>query len=797
MIRATRHRVGRLGWQLSTVAIFGLLGGAVQGLNLLVLVASMGLAVMLVQWRLSRYMIDSVRVDRRLPAEVFARRSVSIRYLVSNRSSWLPLWLIRIDDRIVYDPPPPPGGSGAAAEVRRLVRSVWRMGRTPVGQRFATAAGILRPGRSETVSVQLHVSRRGRYRLEPWMVSTVAPLSVTRAWRVGVAAAGDRRTLLERYLARRGAAAPGADRGVNGPVRLDVFPAPAELARDWRKQLPCRAGMNDQRSGGWHANADEFFGLREYRTGDNPKHIHWRTTARLGRPAIRQHEMRRSYRLCVVADVGGGVGADVRGGVGGGGQFDESVDEEILSLLTAILMAMGDGGDVSVAIPGSPPRWFPPGNSVAALSDKLRCLAAVDLQYGGSVGAALQHCIDAVGRGGVGRRAASQRLGDLLVLSSRSLVAANASERPERGGESGLEIAMRQWRGWGAIRWVDLSGEDRGRWIRPAADQPVGRSPLAPAGAGGVNVPSPADDRDNPATTDHPAAVGQFTCASTAAAAAFGGLIAGSSDKTEPLAVIAVLAAVVGYFLVDRWRLFALPGVIVYVALGLVSIYSSMGFFSNSGGPNGRHRRIVDRRSVGPAAADQAPPADRAVVALCDPGRDRRGGPDPIGQLWVLVVAAVDQPRLGVRFDGDRIDVGPTDRLGAGRGGHRCASAAASKAGAAGCGCPADRAPASVGGVATGICDSVGLAAVSTLTAVGCSGPATPPGGTSGPTRWRSPPWSACWRCRRSRFLVHGSSSLRPARCSPAGGWRRPRWATATPSICNRSVGCCRITKPC
>ncbi len=460
MIRATRHRVGRLGWQLSTVAIFGLLGGAVQGLNLLVLVASMGLAVMLVQWRLSRYMIDSVRVDRRLPAEVFAGRPVAIRYLVSNRSSWLPIWLIRIDDRIGYDPPSV--AAGVASEARRLAMSVWQMGRPPAGQRWSTAAGIVRPGRSGSVSVKLNIARRGRYRLEPWMVSTVAPLSVSRAWRVGVAVPGSRRTLLEWYLARRSNNEVGRERGVNGRVHLHVFPAPAALTRDWRDQLPARPGSNDQTSGGRHADADEFFGLREYRHGDNPKHIHWRTTARLGRPAIRQHEMRRNYRLCLVADAGGGPGEAPAG------DDVEPVGEQALSLVTAILLGLDQSCDVSLAIVGQTPQWLPPGNSVAALADKLRCLASVNLQDVGRVGRTLQHGVDSVGRGGAGPRGASRRLGDLLVISVRSLTAATEAERTAGSDTSPLEETLRRWRTWGVVRWVEVPVEG-GRWTGSSA----------------------------------------------------------------------------------------------------------------------------------------------------------------------------------------------------------------------------------------------------------------------------------------------------------------------------------------
>lgn len=47
---------------------------------------------------------------------------------------------------------------------------------------------------------------------------------------------------------------------------------------------------------------DEFFGLRPYQTGDELRAVHWRTTARLGRLMVRQHETPRRGRITVLAD---------------------------------------------------------------------------------------------------------------------------------------------------------------------------------------------------------------------------------------------------------------------------------------------------------------------------------------------------------------------------------------------------------------------------------------------------------------------------------------------------------------
>lgn len=41
---------------------------------------------------------------------------------------------------------------------------------------------------------------------------------------------------------------------------------------------------------GRYAREGEFFGLRDYREGDDPRHIHWPAVARTGRGVVREHE---------------------------------------------------------------------------------------------------------------------------------------------------------------------------------------------------------------------------------------------------------------------------------------------------------------------------------------------------------------------------------------------------------------------------------------------------------------------------------------------------------------------------
>ena len=147
-----------------------------------------------------------------------------------------------------------------------------------------------------------------------------------------MAAPGARRTWLERYLARRQGQPDGdGPRASTDKFDLDVFPQTGGVGSRLEKSVarPFRVSTTNAAVAP-ATDADEFYGLREYRHGDNSKHIHWRTTARLGRPAIRQHERRRNHRLCLVADVATSERRANRSESG----------EQILSLITAILLGL-------------------------------------------------------------------------------------------------------------------------------------------------------------------------------------------------------------------------------------------------------------------------------------------------------------------------------------------------------------------------------------------------------------------------------------------------------------------------
>ena len=81
-----------------------------------------------------------------------------------------------------------------------------------------------------------------------------------------------------------------------------VYPTVGQLTRRWhlvqRQASETRRGQRHDRS----AQQQEYHGLRDYRPGDSPRWIHWRTTARLGKPMVKEFEQQNEQDLAVLID---------------------------------------------------------------------------------------------------------------------------------------------------------------------------------------------------------------------------------------------------------------------------------------------------------------------------------------------------------------------------------------------------------------------------------------------------------------------------------------------------------------
>ena len=147
----------------------------------------------------------------------------------------------------------------------RFVRHVHERG-------VVTMVDALGPEEQTTVRLSLNFQRRGVYELPALRAERFCPLGIMRS----------------------GKAFPGNNQVI-------VFPTwyPIERVRLSAANVHQPGGVPLASTVG---ESMEFIGLREYRSGDQIKHISWKAWARLGKPAVREFQSEYFKRVALVMD---------------------------------------------------------------------------------------------------------------------------------------------------------------------------------------------------------------------------------------------------------------------------------------------------------------------------------------------------------------------------------------------------------------------------------------------------------------------------------------------------------------
>ncbi len=297
-----RLRFSRAGWLFTGGTLVMGFAAIGTGNNLLYLVLGAMLGFITLSGWLSEQMIRRLEVRRRPVRGLTAGRPGRIAYDLRNAKRRLPSLAVEIGE--------------AGREGRAWVAA-------------------LEAGEGATVRAETTWERRGVYPLETVTLATSFPFGLFRK---------------ERDLEIAGEATvwPRHDRAVREP-RL--------------------AGERVRRAGESFAGAagarGEYRGLRPYRPGDDPRDVHWRTTARVGHPVVREYERDRATALWICLDLRAAPGDEAETAV------------EIAASLAAAAAARGDPFALA-----TPEARVAPGTGAAQLERVLDALARARLRPG-------------------------------------------------------------------------------------------------------------------------------------------------------------------------------------------------------------------------------------------------------------------------------------------------------------------------------------------------------------------------------------------------------------------------------
>jgi hypothetical protein len=237
-----------LAWMILTMVI--LVQGWIRGFNLVVFIATFlmamwvlnGLSALLFHGRLLRFL----KFRRRFTGAVHAGCPVQASLELDNTG-------------------------------RRTISGL-RLIDAGTNHRHVVGISELARGGSAAVNFQVVPQRRGFYEWKPLHVSTAYPFGLFR--RSLVVPPEEKTTLVLPMMGKLD------DRQFRRWLRTSQ-----RIANQLTRERPRRS----------MAPAD-FYGIRNYRSGDSPRWIHWRTTARVGQPMVREFEEPPQQHLTVILE---------------------------------------------------------------------------------------------------------------------------------------------------------------------------------------------------------------------------------------------------------------------------------------------------------------------------------------------------------------------------------------------------------------------------------------------------------------------------------------------------------------
>jgi len=229
------------------IAIAALTGGNPDTGNMLLLIFGMMAGPFVFNGWVVVAMLARVNVTRHLPVSVSAGTWFSVEICLKNDKKLLSSRLVEVRDAI------------QGKKVREEGKVV-----------FVRVA----PGERRSAHYDICISRRGLYEFGPLRLSSRFPLGI----------------------GERGHVVSADDEVIVHPKIGRLLPAWKRRERELAESVTranARVGLFD----------DEFHGIREYRAGDNPRAIHWRSSARHGHIMVKEHEQHREADLIVLLDL--------------------------------------------------------------------------------------------------------------------------------------------------------------------------------------------------------------------------------------------------------------------------------------------------------------------------------------------------------------------------------------------------------------------------------------------------------------------------------------------------------------
>lgn len=207
------------------------------GNNLLYLLLGMTLSLIVASGLLSERTLKNLVVTRHLPPELYAERAFLVGVELHNHKTRVPSYSVEVED---------------LADGQLLDKKCYFL-KVP-------------PRRSQHTSYRYAFPTRGLHRFEAVRLSTKFPFALFRK-----------------------------SRDAALPAEVVVYPALVDVSD---LVAGARYGVGESPSGR-AGHGEDFYAMRELREGEDPRSIHWKTSAKAGRMMVREREESSSRRIAI------------------------------------------------------------------------------------------------------------------------------------------------------------------------------------------------------------------------------------------------------------------------------------------------------------------------------------------------------------------------------------------------------------------------------------------------------------------------------------------------------------------
>ncbi len=248
---------------LITAIVF--IGAMLKEVNLLLVLAGMMMGLWLFHWQALFVSLRGLKLQRKAPQAVCAGDLLAVGLQLSNTRPHFGSWAVSVEEQFQREPG---AGESNHSHNHHLFKNQ---------QDGPISTSVFFPyipaGEQRTGTYHGRLVRRGRYQMGPMRISSRFPFG-----------------LLCRKIT------------IGRSETLYVYPRLGRLTRRWlarHRQALAGADRRQSRPG----PEGDFYGVREWRSGDSLRLIHWRCSARTGKFVVRQFEQPHNRDVAIALDL--------------------------------------------------------------------------------------------------------------------------------------------------------------------------------------------------------------------------------------------------------------------------------------------------------------------------------------------------------------------------------------------------------------------------------------------------------------------------------------------------------------